>query len=179
MRHCGDWPRSCALVRMTAVPTLQKLTPEAFRRHLAGLEDVRGSQAFSTDAFREHATNLGLALALCFNRRKLDPTSLWTRIYSATQVGITAANGGDIEALLNAACGHVLASPNAVVSDEYSRLTSPLLAIDDDAAYAFLRYLAKSGYTMIQSTKAAWGERKELQKALKRIEEEQKAEAAE
>lgn len=154
------------------MPILEKLTPEMFRQQLAGLRDERGSAAFSVDAFRDHATNLGVALALVFNRRSLAATTLWTRIDSAIQSGITTANGADIHSLINTACDHVMASPNAVLSDDFSRLVGPILAMDEDEAYGFIRHLARSRYTLIAFTKQAWEDRKELRTAAARIEKE-------
>lgn len=150
--------------------TLQVLTAEEFRRQLAGLEDVRGTAAFSTEAFREHATNFVVALALAFNRRALDATTLWTRIDSAIKRGVTAAQGGDVDALISSALSHVKASPNAVVSPEFAAMTDAIRALDEDAVYCFLRYLSDHAYTAIIAGKAAWETRKELRKALKAIE---------
>lgn len=147
------------------MPTLQKLTPAEFRKQLAGLRDERGSAAFSTDAFRQHGVDFVVALALVFNRRELDVKTLWTRIDSAITTGITEANGNDTHRLIDAACGHVLASPNAVVSSEFQSLTSGIFAMDEDESYAFVRHLAKSRYTLIAFGRQAWEERKELRKA--------------
>lgn len=154
------------------MPTLQALTPEQFRKELAGLTDHRSSAVFSTDSFRDHATNLAVALGIVFNRKSLDAKTLWTRIDSAIQTGITAANGADLHALLNAACEHVVASPNAVVSPEFEGLVMPILSMDEDEAYAFVRHLAKSRYTIVAFAKRAWDERKDLRAAVARIEKE-------
>jgi hypothetical protein len=160
------------------MPTLERLTPEQFRQQLAGLRDERGSAAFSIDAFREHATNLGVALALVFNRKSLNPVTLWTRIDSAIQTGITAANGADIHALINTACEHVMASPNAVLSAEFGGLIGPILDMEDDEAYAFIRHLARSRYTLIAFTRKAWTDRKDLIAAAARIDKELETEVA-
>lgn len=159
------------------MPILQQLTPEQFRKQLAGLTDVRDSGVLSSEGMREHGTNLAVAMAVAFNRRKLDVKTLWTRIDSAIQAGITAANGADIHALIDATCGHVLASPNAVVSDEFAALIGPLFDLDDDEAYALVKYLSRSRYTVIVFAKRAWEERKELRAAANRITEEQVAHA--
>lgn len=105
-----------------------------------------------------------MALALAFNRAKLDAKTLWTRIDSAIEAGVVAANGSDVQAMIDAACGHVFAPPNAVVSEEFVGLITPLLAMDDDAAYAFVRHLAASRFTVIVFGRQAWEERKELRK---------------
>lgn len=107
-----------------------------------------------------------------FNRRMMDAKLLWTRIDSAIQTGITAANGADIHALINSSCEHVMASPNAVLSAEFSGLVGPILDMDEDEAYAFVKHLAKSRYTLIAFTKKAWEERKELRAVAARIEQE-------
>jgi hypothetical protein len=113
-----------------------------------------------------------VALALVFNRRSLDPKTLWPRIDTAVQSGLTAANGADVGAFVNAACEHLLASPNAVVSPEFSELMAPIFSLDEDAAYAFLRHLAASRYTFISFGKEEWEARKELKKAASRIDSE-------
>ena len=172
MRRCGVWLRSFVQGETIAMPTLIELTPVEFRQQLAGLRDERGTAAFSTEAFREHATNLGVGLAMVFNRRSLDAKTLWTRIDSAIQAGITAANGADIHALINTACEHVMASPNAVLSDDWGGLIGPILDMDEDEAYAFVKHLAKSRYTLIAFAKKAWEERKELRAAAAKIEQE-------
>lgn len=154
------------------MPTLKALTPDLFRKQLAGLHDVRASAAFSPEAFRDHATNLAVLLAIVFNRRKLDAKTLWTRIDSAIQCGVTAANGADIHALINAACEHVQAAPNAVVSEEWGLLAGGLFRLDDDEAYAFVRHLEKSRFTLIAFAKQAWEQRKEWREAASKLEKE-------
>lgn len=146
------------------MPGLKTLTPEKFRRQLAGLEDDRASQVFDRDSFSQHSCDLVVALALVFNRAKLDPKTLWTRIDSAIEAGLSAANGSDTQALIDAACAHVMAAPNAVVSEEFATRIKPILELDDDAAYAFFRHLAGSRYTVIVFGQQAWEERKELRK---------------
>lgn len=133
---------------------------------------MRASGAFSPDAFREHSVNLLVGLAIVFNRKSLDAKTLWTRLDSAVQAGVTAANGGDTHALVNAACEHVMATANGMTSAEFGNLVGPILDLDEDEAYAFLRHLAKSRFTAIAFAKRAWDDRKELRQAASRITEE-------
>lgn len=157
---------------MIALTTLKRMTTEEFRQKLAGLKDDRASGALSSEGFRDIAVDFAVALCLAFNRRQLDPKTLWTRLDSAIQKGISDACGGDIHALINAACAHVLAPPNAMVSPEFEALIAPMLKLDEDESYAFVRYLAKSRYTLIVFARKAWEERKELKKAAQKIDHE-------
>lgn len=149
--------------------SLEALTPDLFRKKLAGLTDDRGQVAFSNDSFRPLAIDLTVALALAFNRNKLDTLTLWTRIDSALGCGVSAANGGDVYALVDAACGHVHASPNAIVSAEFVGLAKPVMDLDEDAAYGFVKYLSKSRFTVIALARQSWEERRELIKRSKEL----------
>lgn len=161
------------------MPVLRKVSAAEFRRELAGLLDKRDSGAFSDDKMQQLAIDLYVALAVLFNRRKLDAKTIWTRLDSAVQRGCSAANGGDVTALVNACCQHVMAAANGMVAPEVQGLLFPILQMDSDAAYAFVRFVEQRRFTLLAFAQKAWGERKELLKIAREIERAQEEEAAE
>lgn len=155
-----------------SVQKLNKLDAEEFRRRLAGLEDVEASGAFSPEDFREIAADFVCALAVVFNRRELEPKTLWSRIGSAIESGIVEAQGGDLERFENHCLSHIKAQIAVVAASEaYGEYTADLRKMDADAKVGFVRYLSTHLYPATIFGRQRWEERKaDLEKERKRLE---------
>lgn len=146
---------------------MNKLTPEEFRRRLAGIEDIQESGAYSPDLYRDSASDFICALAIAFNRKLLKPMTLWSRISSAIETGVVAARGGDIERFEEHCLRHVKASTALVVaSDDYRKLTAAIRNYDDANRVHFVRALAEHSTPWLILGRDRWETRKaELQAA--------------
>lgn len=140
---------------------ISNLSQAEFRRRLAGLEDVSSGQNEYADDYRDLASDFVLLLAICFNRRQLEATSLWTRIDSAIQKGLAESNGDDLDRMVSSALDHVLASMNVAATQEDAlRIQESIAELDRSQRVYFAAYLAKHRYTAIVLGRKKWEERK-------------------
>ena len=147
---------------------IKTLDAGEFRRALAGLSDTAGSQDAYAGEYRELASDFVLLLAICFNRRQLEVTTLWNRIDSAIQKGLAECNGDDLDRFVSAALEHIIAPVGVVASqDDAVRIQEELSGLALDARLYFLQYLAKHRYPAIVMGRKKWQELKE-QKAFAR-----------
>lgn len=132
-----------------------------FRRRLAGLSDIASGQEEYADDYRELASDFVLLLAICFNRRELEATSLWTRIDSAIQKGLAECNGDDVDRMVSSALDHVMANINVVATQaDALRIQDSLHSLGRDARAYFTQYLAKHRYPAIVIGRQKWEARK-------------------
>ncbi len=157
--------------------TFTTLDAGEFRRSLAGLSDTAGNQDANAVEYRELASDFVLLLAICFNRRQLEVTTLWNRIDSAIQKGLAECNGDDLDRFVSAALEHIIAPVGVVASqDDAIRIQEELSGLGDDARLYFLQYLAKHRYPAIVMGRNKWQELKEQKAFAKQAEQLAKSE---
>jgi len=145
-----------------------------YRRRLAGLSDTAGIESGFADQYRELSSECVLLFAICFNRRALDPVTLWTRIDSAIQKGLAECDGEDVGRFLSSALEHIMASINVTATQEDAvRIQRSLLNLTDDARVYFLQYMSKHRYVAVVLGREKWENRKaELAIQLKSLDSE-------
>lgn len=133
---------------------------------------MEASGAFSPEDFRDVAADFVCALSIVFNRKELDAKTLWSRIGSAIETGLTEAQGGDLDRFENHCLTHILAPISMVAASEsYAAYTAAMRNLDADGSVAFVRYLANHLYPAIIFGRQRWEERKaELEKERKALE---------
>lgn len=145
------------------------ITPKEFRQTLAGLKDPSAGEDIDAGDYGPFAAEFVLMLAIAFNRRTLDATTLWTRIGSAIQRGLAACDGDDLDRLVSVALEHVQANINVVACEETCvNYQSRLRRLPKESRVYFCRYLADHWYPVVVMGRDLWEQRKESIK--KRIE---------
>lgn len=153
--------------------TIEVLDCVEYRRKLAGLSDTAGGEDGFADQYRALSSECVLLLAICFNRKQLDPVTVWTRIDSAIQKGLADCDGEDVDRFLSTTLEHVLANINVSATQvDAVRIQQSLLKLHGDERVYFLQYLAKHRYVAVVLGREKWEERKaELAKQLKKLDE--------
>lgn len=143
-----------------------------YRRQLAGLSDTAGGEDGFADTYRELSSECVLLLAICFNRKQLDPITLWSRIDGAIQKGLADCDGEDVDRFLSTALEHVMANINVTATQpDAVRIQHDLLALTGDERIYFLQYLSKHRYVAVTLGRDKWETRKdEIAKQLKKLE---------
>ena len=139
------------------------ITPKEFRQTLAGLRDPAAGEDMQADDYGPFVAEFVLMLAICFNRKTLDATSLWTRIGSAIERGLAACDGDDLDRLVSVSLEHIQANINVVACEETCvGYQSRLRRLPKEARVYFCRYLADHRYPAIVMGRELWEQRKEL-----------------
>jgi hypothetical protein len=139
------------------------ITPKEFRQRLAGLADPAAGEDVDREDYGPFAAEFVLMLAIAFNRRTLDATTLWTRIGSAIERGLAACDGDDLDRLVSVALEHVQANINVVACEDHCvSYQSRLRRLPKEARVYFCRYLADHRYPVIVMGRDLWEQRKEL-----------------
>lgn len=132
-----------------------------YRRRLAGLSDTAGIEGGFADLYRDLSSDCVLLLSICFNRRQLDPVTLWTRIDSAIQKGLAECDGEDVGRFLSACLEHVMANINVCATQtDAVRIQQSLLGLPNDGRVYFLQYLSKHRYVAIVLGREKWEQRR-------------------
>lgn len=142
------------------MPTI--ISFKEFRQTLAGLKDPSAGEDINADDYGPFAAEFVLMLAIAFNRRTLDATTLWTRIGSAIERGLAACDGDDLDRLISVALEHVQANINVVAcEDTCVSYQSRLRRLPKESRVYFCRYLADHRYPVIVMGRDLWEQRKE------------------
>lgn len=144
------------------IETIKTLDAAEFRRKLAGLCDATEGESFNAEDYRELAGDVVFLLAICFNRKQLDAKTIWTRIDSAIQKGLSDCDGEDISQFINSCLEHVLANVNVVAcQDDAVRIQTVLYGLEKEQSVFLLQYFAKHRMPAISWGVQKWNERKE------------------
>ena len=136
---------------------IEKLDAGEFRRRLAGLSDVGAGEDQSPKLYRDMCSEFVLLLAIAFNRLELEALTLWTRIDSGIQKGLSECGGTDVERLVSVCLDHVKAEASRVVADDRCvEIQSKLYNLDDSARVAFIAYLAKHRFVALTLGRDLW-----------------------
>lgn len=141
---------------------LPRLSPESFRRMLAGLADDTSEPGWLED-FREAGARLALIMARFYDRTKLEPIKLWERIGSGIAAACEQVDDGDLDRLISICLDHVCASHSAVAADqEFAPVIQTLSERDESWRLQLVRYLKTHSYTILIHGRKLWEERKEV-----------------
>lgn len=135
------------------------LDTETFRRDLAGLSDPRVAHDASApkEELRAAAVELCVVLAELFNRDKLDPITLWSRITSGIAVACSRVDDGDLEALSCIALDHVQADGTRVAcSDRYAVWIRDYATKPAEWRLALVSHIDRLGYVVVALGRQAW-----------------------
>ena len=148
-----------------SLQTVEKLTPEEFRRKIAGLENQTKIKEADRQNLRDEAVRFSTILARLFSD-DLDRMTLWERIGSALVVSV-AKCGGDIDAFVNHALAHIHASPASVAaSEEILQVIETYGTRPSDWKAEYLSYISRHHYIILVHARARWNEVKSRRKEL-------------
>jgi len=130
------------------------LSMDDYRRKLAGLEDTEIVDQGDRESFERCALALGDAMASLYNRDKLDPIKLWSRIASGLEQ-CARENAGDAEALVNGCLMHVLADVDHVAMHKgLAQLMEEVSQQSDNWSRQWSRWIVKRLHVVIVKTRA-------------------------
>lgn len=141
---------------------IENLDAELFRQKLAGLVDESDGESDWAEQYRDIASDFVLLLAIGFNRRQLEVTTLWERIDSAIQKGLAECDGVDVDRLMSTCLEHVLAPINIVAAQEKAlEIQSAITHLPKERRAYFCQYLSKHRYAAIVLGREKWLQHKE------------------
>lgn len=140
--------------------SISLLTPEVFRKKIAGLVDEsRDLSESDIEDMKSTAVRFVSILASLFGD-DLDRKTLWERIGSGISVGI-AKSGDDASHFANECLMHIKAAPGEVAAS--APMTSFMLQLDarpQSWHKQFLGYIHKHNYIIVMYARARWEEYK-------------------
>lgn len=147
--------------RPSMPPPLERFDAVLFRQKLAGLADPESSDDSADGALHDEqkrmATEVCLMLATHFNRKTLDPITLWSRIGTALSVSSAKVQDGDLSRFLTLCLETVKAHPGIFAADENAMaLVSELTEKPAEWRQSFVRYISSRSYIIIILGRGAW-----------------------
>ncbi|EMO53888.1 hypothetical protein [Leptospira noguchii] len=141
--------------------TIDKLTPEEFRRKIAGFTDqMKRINETDKQNLKEEAVRLCSIFASLFGD-ELDRMTLWERINNALVTAI-AKSGSDLDAFVNCALDFIKSDPARVAaSDALSSFLDMIASRNDVWRKEFLSYISKHHFILIVHARKRWNEYKE------------------
>lgn len=113
------------------------------------------------------AIELCLLLATHFNRKTLDPMTLWTRIGTALATSSVKVQDGDMGRFITLCLEVVKAHPGIFAADEKAlKLIEALMGKSSEWRQSFVRYVAARSYIIIILGRGAWEEVKAERQAM-------------
>jgi len=101
-------------------PLPEALTPQKFRQIIAGLvdPDANPMNPGCSDEYKIAAQGLYLHLATHFNRKRLNPLTLWTRISDGVKVACASVPDGDFGKFMGICLTQILARESVFAADD-------------------------------------------------------------
>lgn len=145
---------------MSTQAVIPTLDAETFRRELAGLIERHQDDHQPAD-FGAAAEALAVVLAEQFDRKTLDPFTLWSRVSSAILTSAAKTNDADLDHFLSLALEHVKAEPSRAATSERVLQLFGIFDAPDSWRVGFLKYVVTHHYAVIIHGRNAWKKHKE------------------
>lgn len=137
---------------------------EDFRRSLAGLASTDAA-VYDAEAFKAAGIKLGFVMAKLFNRKSLEPITLWERIGNGIRSASAKVGNGDTDYFISLCLEFVLAKDSLVAADEDCGALIFEMANQEEAfRRQWIRYLHNRVYVITTFARERWSDYKDRDK---------------